>query len=38
MSEDDGKVTVLFTSVGYRTLSLSVVTENKLLTTVTGGR
>ncbi|MBY8880877.1 RecQ family ATP-dependent DNA helicase [Actinacidiphila acidipaludis] len=32
MSEGDGKVTVLFESVGYRTLSLSVVTDKKLLT------
>jgi ATP-dependent DNA helicase RecQ len=36
MSEDDGKLTVLFSSVGYRTLSLSVVAENELLTTITG--
>ncbi|MFC4031218.1 RecQ family ATP-dependent DNA helicase [Streptomyces polygonati] len=36
MSEDDGKLTVLFSTVGYRTLSLSVVTENRLLTPVTG--
>lgn len=32
MSEDDGKLTVLFASVGYRTLSLAVVTEKNLLT------
>jgi ATP-dependent DNA helicase RecQ len=31
MSEGDGKLTVLFTSVGYRTLSLAVVTEKHLL-------
>lgn len=31
MSEGDGKLTVLFTSVGYRTLSLAVVTDKHLL-------
>ncbi|MBK6016944.1 RecQ family ATP-dependent DNA helicase [Streptomyces sp. MBT53] len=31
MSEGDGKVTVLFESVGYRTLSLAVVTDKQLL-------
>jgi len=31
MSEGDGKITVLFKSVGYRTLSLAVVTEKQLL-------
>lgn len=31
MSEGDGKLTVLFASVGYRTLSLAVVTERQLL-------
>ncbi|MYS23125.1 ATP-dependent DNA helicase RecQ, partial [Streptomyces sp. DvalAA-14] len=38
MSEDDGKLTVLFSTVGYRTLSLSVVTENNLLSTVSDSR
>ena len=37
MSEGDGKITVLFGAVGYRTLSLAVVTENGLLTTGSGG-
>ncbi|MFJ9247643.1 RecQ family ATP-dependent DNA helicase [Streptomyces sp. NPDC101776] len=31
MSEGDGKITVLFESVGYRTLSLAVVTDKQLL-------
>ncbi|CAG6398875.1 RecQ family ATP-dependent DNA helicase [Streptomyces cocklensis] len=31
MSEGDGKVTVLFSSVGYRTLSVAVVTDRRLL-------
>ena len=31
MSEDDGRLTVLFDSVGYRTLSLAVIRENDLL-------
>ncbi|WP_043665268.1 RecQ family ATP-dependent DNA helicase [Streptomyces xylophagus] len=31
MSEGDGKITILFTSVGYRTLSLAVVTDKQLL-------
>jgi ATP-dependent DNA helicase RecQ len=31
MSDADGKLTVLFDSVGYRTLSLSVVTDRHLL-------
>ncbi|WP_327289996.1 RecQ family ATP-dependent DNA helicase [Streptomyces sp. NBC_01198] len=31
MSEGDGKLTVLFASVGYRTLSLAVVTDKHLL-------
>ncbi|MFJ6902534.1 RecQ family ATP-dependent DNA helicase [Streptomyces hokutonensis] len=31
MSEGDGKITVLFKSVGYRTLSLAVVTDKQLL-------
>ncbi|MER6466700.1 RecQ family ATP-dependent DNA helicase [Streptomyces sp. NPDC001228] len=34
MSEDDGKITVLFESVGYRTLSLAVVTDKQLLATL----
>jgi ATP-dependent DNA helicase RecQ len=33
MSENDGTITVMFASVGYRTLSLEVVTSNHLLTT-----
>ena len=33
MSENDGRITVLFGTVGYRTLSLAVVTGNNLLTT-----
>ncbi|MCG7210147.1 RecQ family ATP-dependent DNA helicase [Streptomyces arenae] len=32
MSEGDGKITILFKSVGYRTLSLAVVTDKQLLT------
>ncbi|MER7936512.1 MULTISPECIES: RecQ family ATP-dependent DNA helicase [unclassified Streptomyces] len=36
MSEDDGKITVLFESVGYRTLSLAVVTDKQLLATLPG--
>ncbi|MFI6407691.1 RecQ family ATP-dependent DNA helicase [Streptomyces sp. NPDC050548] len=32
MSGGDGKITILFTSVGYRTLSLAVVTDKQLLT------
>ncbi|WP_416961368.1 RecQ family ATP-dependent DNA helicase, partial [Streptomyces sp. Agncl-13] len=31
MSEGDGKITILFESVGYRTLSLAVVTDRQLL-------
>lgn len=31
MSEGDGKITILFESVGYRTLSLAVVTDKQLL-------
>ncbi|MDV9172285.1 RecQ family ATP-dependent DNA helicase [Streptomyces sp. W16] len=31
MSEGDGKITILFKSVGYRTLSLAVVTDKQLL-------
>ena len=31
MSEEDGRLTILFESVGYRTLSLTVVQENDLL-------
>jgi ATP-dependent DNA helicase RecQ len=31
MSDADGMLTVLFDSVGYRTLSLSVVTDRHLL-------
>ncbi|MFI6623175.1 RecQ family ATP-dependent DNA helicase [Streptomyces sp. NPDC050528] len=31
MSEGDGKLTILFESVGYRTLSLAVVTDRQLL-------
>ncbi|MER6211652.1 RecQ family ATP-dependent DNA helicase [Streptomyces sp. NPDC001642] len=31
MSEGDGKITILFESVGYRTLSLAVVTNKQLL-------
>ncbi|WP_019063909.1 RecQ family ATP-dependent DNA helicase [Streptomyces prunicolor] len=31
MSEGDGKLTILFESVGYRTLSLAVVTDKQLL-------
>ncbi|WP_406131316.1 RecQ family ATP-dependent DNA helicase [Streptomyces sp. NBC_00989] len=31
MSEGDGKITILFESVGYRTLSLAVVTDRRLL-------
>ncbi|MFD4561128.1 RecQ family ATP-dependent DNA helicase [Streptomyces sp. NPDC058469] len=31
MSEGDGKITILFKSVGYRTLSLAVVTDKRLL-------
>ncbi len=31
MSEEDGRLTVLFDSVGYRTLSLAVVRDNNLL-------
>jgi ATP-dependent DNA helicase RecQ len=31
MSEGDGKITILFQSVGYRTLSLAVVTDKQLL-------
>ncbi|MGW1880257.1 RecQ family ATP-dependent DNA helicase [Streptomyces sp. NPDC001975] len=34
MSEGDGKITVLFESVGYRTLSLAVVTDKQLLATL----
>lgn len=34
MSEGDGKITILFESVGYRTLSLAVVTEKQLLDTL----
>ncbi|MFF4897966.1 RecQ family ATP-dependent DNA helicase [Streptomyces sp. NPDC001068] len=34
MSEGDGKVTILFESVGYRTLSLAVVTDKRLLATL----
>ncbi|MFF7335328.1 RecQ family ATP-dependent DNA helicase [Streptomyces sp. NPDC090306] len=34
MSEGDGKVTVLFSTVGYRTLSLAVVTDRHLLDTM----
>jgi ATP-dependent DNA helicase RecQ len=34
MSEGDGKVTVLFSTVGYRTLSLAVVTDKHLLNTM----
>jgi ATP-dependent DNA helicase RecQ len=33
MSEDDGRLTVLFESVGYRTLSLAVVLQHDLLST-----
>lgn len=32
MSEEDQRLTVLFETVGYRTLSLDVVQENGLLT------
>ncbi|MGW3283451.1 RecQ family ATP-dependent DNA helicase [Streptomyces sp. NPDC001002] len=31
MSEGDGRITILFESVGYRTLSLAVVTDKRLL-------
>ncbi|MGW0875931.1 RecQ family ATP-dependent DNA helicase [Streptomyces sp. NPDC002740] len=34
MSEGDGRITVLFESVGYRTLSLAVVTDKQLLATL----
>ena len=34
MSEEGDRVTVLFESMGYRTLSLAAVTEKGLLTTV----
>jgi ATP-dependent DNA helicase RecQ len=34
MSEEDGRLTVLFASVGYRTLSLAVVTDKNLLAMV----
>jgi ATP-dependent DNA helicase RecQ len=34
MSEGDGKITILFESVGYRTLSLAVVTDKQLLATL----
>ncbi|MEU3461947.1 RecQ family ATP-dependent DNA helicase [Streptomyces sp. NPDC006733] len=34
MSEEDGRITVLFDTVGYRTLSLAVVQDNALLTPV----
>ncbi|MDR6975986.1 ATP-dependent DNA helicase RecQ [Streptomyces sp. 3330] len=34
MSEGDGKLTILFESVGYRTLSLAVVTDKRLLAPV----
>ncbi|MGW2964548.1 RecQ family ATP-dependent DNA helicase [Streptomyces sp. NPDC001220] len=34
MSEGDGKITILFESVGYRTLSLAVVTDRQLLATL----
>ncbi|WUH89313.1 RecQ family ATP-dependent DNA helicase [Streptomyces sp. NBC_00433] len=36
MSEGDGKVTVLFSSVGYRTLSMAVVTDRRLLAQLPG--
>ncbi|MFJ6086724.1 RecQ family ATP-dependent DNA helicase [Streptomyces sp. NPDC092369] len=36
MSEGDGRITILFESVGYRTLSLAVVTDKRLLVALPG--